>query len=290
MSVTSPFAEAYPTLAPWQYLIKEIELGPKVPVRLSYIICSTPRTGSTLLCRWLLASRVAGFPTEWALPLSAKIFENAPEFNERAYILDIVRRTTTPNGVFGIKLMWQEMEKLLRSELWPQPLRARRWNFRPFSRSAQFEELFPHPRYVYISRADKVKQAVSLLIAVKSDQWHQMSDQDTARGRRWPVAAVEAELRDSNHRRALMQQIARLTSEIGRQEREWQRFFAREKIDCHRVIYEQLAADPADITNGVLRFLGLSCPSEFESSGRMLRALSDERNALLLASYRAHTA
>src|SRR3954471_21691833 len=107
---------------------------------LSYLICSTPRSGTTLLCEALTNTGIAGHPEEYyqhrrrtGLPRRPReYFEEGGETPEIARILGTYSRVdeelavydprrfpsyreyldwtieagTTPNGVFGAKVMW----------------------------------------------------------------------------------------------------------------------------------------------------------------------------------------
>ena len=105
----------------------------------SYLICATPRSGSTLLCEALTNTGVAGFPKEYFETLKdtglprrpqeyfetwdnseiAELLGEYSQFNEESvelvkwdgpnysdYLAKTFEEGTTPNGVFGAKLMW----------------------------------------------------------------------------------------------------------------------------------------------------------------------------------------
>jgi LPS sulfotransferase NodH len=108
-----------------------------VPER-SYVVCATPRSGSTLLCRTLAELGVAGVPEEYFearvetgaprrpsdhlrgandlnLPVLLPSDEPpaAPPYSAlragedyREHLRRTFARGTTPNGVFAAKLMW----------------------------------------------------------------------------------------------------------------------------------------------------------------------------------------
>jgi LPS sulfotransferase NodH len=61
---------------------------------LSYIICATPRSGSTFLCESLSLTGVAGIPMEWmladAVPLARKMFGISTAFDEPGYLSELV--------------------------------------------------------------------------------------------------------------------------------------------------------------------------------------------------------
>jgi LPS sulfotransferase NodH len=101
----------------------------------AYLVCATPRSGSTLLCELLKGTGVAGRPAEYFETLRStgfprqprQYFQGVPEVQtllpevdpgtpERQFAWDAVLRAgTTPNGVFGAKVMWSHLE-----DLWPR--------------------------------------------------------------------------------------------------------------------------------------------------------------------------
>src|SRR3954471_16518163 len=107
------------------------EMGDARKPARSYLVCATPRSGSTLLCELLAATGVAGRPEEpferllrAGLPRQprdyfdrladpaggrlAPLEPGAPERPEasRALWREALARGTTSNGVFAAKLMW----------------------------------------------------------------------------------------------------------------------------------------------------------------------------------------
>src|SRR5947207_1411569 len=170
-----------------------------MPPTLSYLVCATPRSGSTLLCHLLDQTGIAGHPEEYFEALRHSGLPRRPheyfdpdrhvniverlDFREMPYAaprpnrlcqpdtydryLDwAIAQGTTPNGVFGAKLMWGylgDFADLLRGiegmAGMPVPELLGR--------------AFPGLRYVQIRRQDKVRQAVSLWKAVQTQVWRQ---------------------------------------------------------------------------------------------------------------------
>ena len=139
------------------------------PTRVSYMVCSVPRSGSSLLCELLCNTEVAGAPTEFFDPELMRRFRErwgATSFDD--YIAKLLSKKTSPNGVFGIKVHWRQLHDLLGS-----------------SDPAQ---LFPGLRYVHIRREDVLRQAVSWVRALQTNQWasthraHWRARSSTARG------------------------------------------------------------------------------------------------------------
>src|SRR5947209_13992998 len=78
--------------------------------RITYMICSTGRSGSTLLCSLLTNTGVMGVPHEYfnlsrhGQFLIKRLKDRADgEIPMEEYFDALVKHRTTPNGVFGIK-------------------------------------------------------------------------------------------------------------------------------------------------------------------------------------------
>ena len=207
----------------------------------AYLICATPRSGSTLLCELLRATGVAGCPEEYFETLRStgyprqprQYFEGLPEVQallpevdpgtpEREFDWDgVLRAGTTANGVFGAKVMYAHL-----ADLWPR-LGGRR-----------LEEVLPGLRYVRVSRADRVAQAVSLWIAVQTQRWRDEGDNPETHE---PVYSFAA--------------IRHLVEQLTAHERAWDAWLrGRDAID---VPYEALAADPGGTVTALLGRLGI---------------------------------
>jgi trehalose 2-sulfotransferase len=183
----------------------EIRSGPlgygrqivRVPVpKLSYLVASTQRSGSTLLCRSLADAGVAGRPEEYFLtgPPEAfppgwtswedGIFARPHGPMDREGYLDLVFRLgTTPNGVFGAKLMWNNVPHVL-EKLWELP------RFVGLDRAATFLALFPNLHVIHLTRRDRVAQAVSWARAAQDGVWV-LSDTEPAAPVTEPVYSYE---------------------------------------------------------------------------------------------------
>jgi len=158
----------------------------------AYIVCSTQRSGSTYLCRLLASTGVAGNPLEYfearaetGLPPHPGYFlaglprtgagirddvspADAPEYSDltavdgwEAHLGRTFRLGTTENGVFAAKLMWNQLPDLEQHAAALPDLAG----------LAGFDLLdrpLGGPRYVWIRRRDKVRQAISLWRALQT--------------------------------------------------------------------------------------------------------------------------
>jgi trehalose 2-sulfotransferase len=116
----------------------------------NYIVCATARSGSSILCELLTALKIAGKPFEhlWDPPGSAP----EPLAVRWRHILEEGR---SENGVFGTKLLWYQARRLER-EL--PDARGRPGDSLVNVLAGTLED----PRYVYLTRRDRIRQAVSL--------------------------------------------------------------------------------------------------------------------------------
>jgi LPS sulfotransferase NodH len=188
------------------------------PTRVSYMVCSVPRSGSSLLCELLCNTELAGAPTEFFDPELMGRFRQrwgATSFDD--YIVQLLAKKTSPNGVFGIKVHWRQLHNLLGP-----------------SDPAQ---LFPGLRYVHIRREDVLRQAVSWVRALQTNQW---------------ASSDEATGEPAFNRAQIEFYVERLREE----EAAWEEFFVKHSVSPYRVVYEHLVVSPVEVVGSVLGFIG----------------------------------
>jgi trehalose 2-sulfotransferase len=259
----------------------------------AYLICSTPRSGSSLLCEALTNTGVAGRPDEYfqerrpgTLPVGPReYFEDGGPLDVSALLSDAsppkvsaehdprrfasysgylewaIGRGATANGVFGAKVMWGSFPGLL-SRLRDLPGRD------DLPAADLLDSVFPDVRYVWMTRADKVRQAVSLWRALQTWTWrHDDTPLDTE-----PVYSFEA--------------IDHLVDQVLRHERAWRDFFTESGIEPHTVVYERLADAYEETALEALEELDIAVPSDLRFQRRLQRQ-ADELNEEWVARFRA---
>jgi LPS sulfotransferase NodH len=271
----------------------------------SYLVCATPRSGSTLVCHALAETGVAGRPEEYFEALRHSGRPRRPEeyfvgaedpsirdhLGERSvgseppprsplwsraaydrYLEWAFESGTTTNGVFGAKLMWGyfgEFVSLLRNVP----------DYRDVPLGEVLSTVFPDLTFVRVVRANKVRQAVSLWKAVQTATWRE--DQATA-----AAGSVEAEGSPpyrtfiEEHRPQLRfhyRAIDHLLEQLLIEEASWDAFFEHAGIKPILVLYENFAAEYETSTLRLLERLGLAPPDGFEFEPRMKRQ-SDQIN------------
>jgi LPS sulfotransferase NodH len=253
---------------------------------LSYLVCATPRSGSTLLCHLLDQTGIAGHPEEYfealrhsGLPRRpheyfdperhANIIErlafrempdsepspNAlwhPDSYDR-YLDWALEQGTTPNGVFGAKLMWGylgDFSDLLRGidGLAGLPL------------PEMLGRVFPGLRYIQITRKDKFRQAISLWKAVQTQAWRK----DAA-----------GELTHSREPHFSFRAINYLVRLLTAHDASWDAYFLGLGIEPLKVTYEDLADDPEPVIRTILESFGVPAPEHLTISAPRLQIQAD---------------
>jgi LPS sulfotransferase NodH len=127
---------------------------------LSYTIWFSQRTGSTLLNKALASTGVAGDPCEWL-----HYQRQDPATLKREDLEQMWRLGTTPNGVFGLKIGFEQR--------WIDAFRSMFALSQDASRAEVWSTAFPNcSKHIYMTRRNKVRLAVSWWRAIVSGEWH----------------------------------------------------------------------------------------------------------------------
>jgi len=214
----------------------------------SYVICTSPRSGSTLLCTLLAATGVAGNPGSYfhepSLSDWLRYFDLAPDpsATERDVLAEIFRaamaKGSLDTGMFGLRLQRHSFdfftEKL--AVLHPE-----------FSRDTQrLQAAFGRTLFVHLTRRDKVEQAVSHVKADQTGLWHAAPDGTELERLSLPQKLVY----DADKIRARY-------DELSAYDRAWEDWFAAEEIGPLCLTYEALSKDPIETLRQTLDELGL---------------------------------
>jgi len=128
---------------------------PRTPCRFSYLICSTPRSGSWLLATGLASTGAAGRPSEFFSPpyvqaYLARTGRTGAVSQRSPYMRFLKAHRTSPNGVFGMKMHFSHLAM----------------TFAGADDQAAFLGAFH--RFIYLTRRNKVAQAVSFWKALST--------------------------------------------------------------------------------------------------------------------------
>ncbi|PLP60654.1 Stf0 sulfotransferase [Mesorhizobium loti] len=246
----------------------------------SYIICGTPRSGSTLLCSMLTETRVAGRPhsyfrqqdiAEWAEDWGVEQSRGSDDaqFDEE-YVAAMRRVGADGTGIFGLRLMWVSVSDASR--------RLDNIAGGKADVAARLEETFGPTLYIHLSRLDKIAQAVSLIRARQSGLWHRNSDGSVLEGEETPRPITY----DGDH-------IGQIARELEEDDACWADFFKSRGIEPLRLTYETMSADPQLALSKVLSALGRD-PELAKAISVGTAKLADETSSEWVTKYRRETA
>jgi LPS sulfotransferase NodH len=238
------------------------------PVRLSYFISSAPRTGSGLLAEALESTRLAGTPREYFDPNFEDYWYDVLSISaETAYLDKIISAGTTSNGVFGAKVHWYQFEHL--------SLKLRLLGGNSESDLELLRRAFPDLRYVFLTRKDKVRQAVSYYRAIQTDVWWSFEKGKGEAGGAAPTL-----------RRSDCEKIDYWVGELAKFESHWRRHFARAGVRPFEVAYEDFVLNYESTVRAILRYLGLLASDDLKIAPPRLQKQADEVSEEWIDRYR----
>ncbi len=241
-------------------------------------IASVERTGSTLLCSILRGTKQAGTPIEYLnihtrnfarfrqqhgvpkikLPLRPPgwlrsatrryPWRNISWFESgsyRQYLEQIAAVNTTENGVFGIKMHWNQYERHMLDlgvtvDFWKVPV-----------------------AWVRITRRDEIRQAISFVRAAQTESWNSN------------MAATTEPVYDGP---AIEQALDRIADENAH----WSNYFASNNISPLHITYEELIGDTPATIDKIMNLIGAPIGAIPAS---LIRPQSDSRNGQWAAQF-----
>ena len=239
----------------------------------AYVLCGTPRTGSTLLCGLLESTGVAGRPhsyfrkpdlDEWA---AAWDIPRTPHghFTFADYLRGAIAAGRSANGVFAVRIMWGTMEEVSSN------LRAL-YADHASSDGDLLQRAFGPTRFIYLRRKDSVAQAVSRARAEQTNVWHITDDESLVQPAHAPRYDFE--------------QIRSYVREINAHNEAWSEWFGIQGVQPYNVWYEDVAAAPMQTTHALLDFLQLDVLPHVHMSASNKR-LADSISTAWIAQYHA---
>lgn len=236
------------------------DLAGRVAAR-SLLVCATPRSGSTLFCRSLEDTGRIGLCREWFQPTEflgrRRAYGLPPDEAFHTLSRTIVERETSPAGIFSLKIMWETLGYLL------QDLRRTDPAAGGMSDYGLLESYFPHPRFILVTRSDKVRQAVSHVKALQSGHWEYDGEK----------LALDTSLLSFDYL-AVEEAVETFRSH----ESSWRRFFDENGIEAMEIEYESFLAEREKILRDSLNFLDLGVPEDFDLPAGTLLKMSDDIN------------
>lgn len=221
-------------------------------------IASVERTGSTLLCSILRGTKLAGTPIEY-LNIQTDNFarfrksHGVPRLKShlraigllrtavgrrfpwrdiswfepaswREYLHEIARVNVTPNGVFGVKMHWNQYQR----HMLAQGIEVGFWGAPVY--------------WVRITRRDEIRQAISFVRAAQTESWN--SSMKVKSDPHYDSAAILAALQRIDDENSC-----------------WSRYFAEHDIHPLHITFEELTGDTDVTIRRVMQHIGVSIDS-----------------------------
>ena len=206
-----------------------------------YIICTSQRSGSSFICECLKNSKVAGQPTEYLVFLERpqQNMQEAELALSRKSLSEIIeaRGATQSGEVKGWKIMWSTMRALNKRLAVEQP---------GTSLFSFIMTSFSNPTFIYLERSNKIAQAISHVILVKSRIAHVWTDSQEQKlaARKQEMKITDAEIK-SFVKRTLNDESA------------WRNFFEVNGVKPLNIIYEDFCNDLAGGIQNILSAVGI---------------------------------
>ena len=198
----------------------------------AYLLATVPRTGSSFLSHVLWRTGCLGAPLEYL-----NFDKDGPYFfahdapDQQGWLWrSVLRRRTSPNGVFGVKCFPMQLEALHQGN--------------PALLSAIWSILLPTGRpgkIVYLARRDRFAHAISYARATISGIWRKEQEKGTGAEPEYSKTA-----------------LANAEQWIEMQASGWEEMFANLRIEPLRLWYEDVAARPDEAARQVADYLGVT--------------------------------
>ncbi len=241
----------------------------------AYIICTTPRSGSTLLCKLLAATGISGEPDSlfhrpslaaWcgAYGLEAQSYPSTPALLEALFDAAIAKGSK--GGIFGLRLQRQSVDFFMEQLAILVSGET--------TEKARIERAFGPTLFIHLTRANKLDQAISYVKANQTGLWHRNADGSELERTAPPKPPVYDAEAITNHINRFRQTDAA-----------WRAWFTREAVTPLTLQYNDLAATPSAILATVLKALKLE-PSCADTVEPLVAKLADATNEEWALRYR----
>lgn len=199
-----------------------------------YLLCATPRSGGGLLSSYLKSTNLVGSPAEWLrkqwVSKYGGIHDGSLMRRTDAEVLTlfdkIKKASQTPNGRWGIRVHFREF-------------------FCVYRYLRLVGEPFQNYRWIYLSRHDKIRQAISWAKAIQTLQYTRDSED----------VPVNDDVNITEY------QVERELLHLMAQEWGWHAFFQKHNLKPYCIFYEDYAniptADLPAIIKPILNHLGV---------------------------------
>ena len=207
----------------------------------SYIVCSTGRSGSTLLCKTLEKLGCCGKPLEYFHHNTVERLQlNDNPDNFISYCNSILEEGLTDNGTFGIKMHWWQMSDFLKMARKSLELSGKK-------DVEILNYIFPNLQFIYIRRKNLTKQAVSTVIALQTKQWSKPKENEQTR----KTSDLTKQLKFQPLK------IYHWEKKFADQNRRWQQFLRENNLEFRELVYEDFVDNFVPEIEKIISYLGV---------------------------------
>ncbi|MBL1437933.1 MAG: sulfotransferase [Rhodobacteraceae bacterium] len=236
----------------------------------SYIICTSPRSGSTLLCKLLAETGKSGNPNShfhnpslasWLETYGFHNSEFSTEQDALSAIFDAARTRGTANtGIFGLRMQRTSFDFFMQqtAALFPGLQ----------GDAERIQAAFGHTLLIYLTRPNKLDQAISRVKATQTGLWHMAADGSELERQSEPKKPHYDADAISHH-----------LAELSELDDAWKTWFKRERLKPLIISYDDLSSNPRKTLGVILNALGLK-NSTAQSLIPPTKKLADEVNRI----------
>ncbi len=202
----------------------------------SYAILTPPRSGSTFLCDLLLSTGIAGYPSEHLRDAALTLSRNC-NFDYIRLLHNLMQYQTTDNGVFGTKFISHFLLDFKQTKF-------------------DFAQIFNSiDKYIFLVRRDKIAQAVSIVLAQRTEVWH---IRDSVKD-----ATYQSKLQTVDIDEALLEDVEQKYEFIKRQEARMHQLLENYQIKPLQVEYEEIVENAELQIERILKYLDITKPEKY---------------------------
>jgi trehalose 2-sulfotransferase len=215
-------------------------VNPAIAPRTGYLICTTPRSGSTYFCDLLRSTGQPGNPHEYFSAWMMQRLGRPHRYGSVEEHLALARsHGCTANGIYAVKIFRYNMTVLT-----PAAVMAAMGN----------------PEIIFLERMDLLGQAISFTRSAVTRAFR----------------AGETDAKEPVYDAALIRGYLEL---LIRDNAAWRLWFARQGITPLHVVYEELMADPQAVIDRLASDLGISEPVSIDPATLRVSVQRDALNA-----------
>jgi len=213
----------------------------------SFWIWFSPRTGSTLLCKALEETGVCGKAGEFFAEESKSLLAQCDATNYSELRKYIWKKGMSENGVLGVKhsayshrfLSLSEELKHERNMLDAHELDWDLW-----------ADIFPNCTHIYLTRRNKIRQAVSWWKAIQDEQWHL---------EKGSISNIDTSFYQDKYN---IDALSHLLKECFLREAMTESFFEHNQLSPYVVVYEDLIRNYDGVLKGVYQKMDIEASNE----------------------------